>query len=101
MKNTYTTDHYETTAEGIRIVSIFDGEREIRCEFLGVVDYNNEKYVVLIPCDSTDNRVEILHLMTDSSDETKESYEPVYNDELLNTLFVLFMNKYKDQYTFE
>ena len=63
-------------------------------------DENGEEYVVLLPADDeTSDEVVILKVEdTDSDDE--ESYVSVEDEDILNTVFNMFKEKFKDEFDF-
>ena len=76
---------------------------EVHFEFLDLIDYENEEYVVLLPVtenEDEDGEVVILKVEdTDSPDE--ESYVSVDDDEILNQVFEMFKEKFQDEFNFE
>ena len=87
------------------IIVLNDEEgNEIEFEFLDLIEYEGEEYVVLLPVEEEQNdddagEVVILKLEdTDSDDE--ESYVSVDDEEVLNKVFELFKDKFKDEFNF-
>ena len=73
-------------------------------EFLDLVELDNEEYVVLLPVteegEEEEGEVVILKL-EDTDDETEEeSYIGVEDEEILNKVFAIFKEKYKDEFNF-
>ena len=73
-------------------------------EFLDLVELDNEEYVVLLPVteegEEEEGEVVILKL-EDTDDETEEeSYVGVEDEEILNEVFEIFKEKYKDEFNF-
>ena len=73
-------------------------------EFLDLVELDNEEYVVLLPVteegEEEEGEVVILKL-EDTDDETEEeSYVGVEDEEILNEVFAIFKEKYKDEFNF-
>lgn len=75
---------------------------EIRFEFLDLIEYDSEEYVVLLPVDedgeNEDGEVVILKLEDAETDE--ESYVSVDDDETLSAVFEIFKDKFKDEFNF-
>ncbi len=72
---------------------------EIRFEFLDLIEYQGEEYVVLLPEDEDAEEVVILKVEdTGSSDE--EAYVSVDNEYTLQTIFEIFKEKFRDIFTF-
>lgn len=77
---------------------------EVQFEFLDLVELDNEEYVVLLPVtdegEEEEGEVVILKL-EDTDDETEEeSYVGVEDEEILNKVFSIFKEKYKDEFNF-
>ncbi len=77
---------------------------EIRFEFLDLIEYDGEEYVVLLPVieegEEDSGEVVILKL-EESESEDEESYVSVDDEEVLNTVFQMFKEKFKDEFNFE
>lgn len=85
----------------IIILNDEDGN-EVQFEFLDLIELDGEEYVVLLPTDEDeeeDGEVVILKVEdTDSEDE--ESYVSVDDQEVLNKVFEIFKEKFKDEFNF-
>ena len=92
----------ENLDENIIILNDDEGN-EVKFEFLDLIKYEEEDYVVLLPVpdgEDEDNEVVILKLEeTDSEDE--ESYVSVDDEETLSAVFEIFKEKFKDEFNFE
>ena len=87
------------------IVILNDEEgNEVQCEFLDLVELDNEEYVVLLPVTSEgeedEGEVVILKLEDTDDDSEEESYVGVEDEEILNQVFEIFKDKYKDEFNF-
>ncbi len=70
-------------------------------EFLDLIEYQGEEYVVLLPCDETDEAAKVVILkIEDTGDEDLESYTSVDDESVLNAVFEIFKEKFKDQFNF-
>ena len=89
--------------DNIVILNDEDGN-EVKFEFLDLVDYENEQYVVLLPMaeddEEDDGEVVILKLEDTDDDSDEESYVSVDDEEVLNKVFEIFKEKFKDDYNF-
>ena len=75
---------------------------EIEFEFLDLIEYDGEEYVVLLPNDEEDDdagEVVILKL-EDTDNEEEESYVSVDDEEVLQAVFDIFKEKFKDEFNF-
>ncbi len=87
------------------IVILNDEEgNEVQFEFLDLVELDNEEYVVLLPVTSEgeedEGEVVILKLEDTDDDSEEESYVGVEDEEILNQVFEMFKDKYKDEFNF-
>lgn len=73
---------------------------EVEFEYLDVIEYEGVEYLYLIPADEEDGDDVVILKITSIDDET-ESFEGIEDEELLDTLFELFKNKWKDEFNFE
>ena len=77
---------------------------EVKFEFLDLVELEEEEYVVLLPVsedgEEDEGEVVILKLEDTDEDAEEESYVGVENEEILNKVFAIFKEKYKDEFNF-
>ncbi|MCI8344897.1 MAG: DUF1292 domain-containing protein [Clostridia bacterium] len=86
----------------IVILNDENGE-EIPFEFLDVIEYEGEEYVVLLPVEeeeSEDLGEVVILKIEDTESEDEESYVSVDDEETLNTVFEMFKEKFKDEFNF-
>jgi uncharacterized protein YrzB (UPF0473 family) len=72
---------------------------EVQFEFLDLVEYNGEEYVVLLPADDEDGEVVILKV--EAIDDDNDSYASVEDEDILMAVLQIFKNKFKDEFDFE
>ena len=92
----------EELEDNIIILNDEDG-KEIRFEFLDLIDYDDEQYVVLLPVEEEgDEPVEVVILKVEDTDDDsdEESYVSVEDEEILNKVFEIFKDKFKDEFDF-
>lgn len=87
------------------IVQLYDEEgNEVNFEFLDLVELDDEQYVVLLPIteegEEEEGEVVILKLEDSEEDEEKESYVSIEDEEILNKVFEMFKEKFKDDFDF-
>ena len=87
------------------IVVLNDEEgNEVQFEFLDLVELDDEEYVVLLPVndegEEDEGEVVILKLEDTDDDSEEESYVGVEDEEILNKVFEMFKEKYKDEFNF-
>lgn len=77
---------------------------EVKFEFLDLVELDEEEYVVLLPVteDGEEDEGEVVILKLEDNDEEsdEESYVGVEDEEILNKVFTIFKEKYKDEFNF-
>ena len=89
--------------DNIIILNDEDGN-EVKFEFLDLVELDEEEYVVLLPVseegEEDEGEVVILKLEDTDEDSEEESYVGVVDEEILNKVFAIFKEKYKDEFNF-
>ena len=89
--------------DNIVILNDEDGN-EVRFEFLDLVELDEEEYVVLLPVsaegEEDEGEVVILKLEDTAENSETESYVGVEDEEILNKVFAIFKEKYKDEFNF-
>ena len=72
---------------------------DIDFEYLDCIEYEGKEYLVLMPAD--DEATEIVILEVEPVDEETENYLSVDDEAVLNAVYAIFKEKYKDILTFE
>jgi len=86
--------------DNIIVLNDEDGN-ETEFEFLDLIEYEGEEYVVLLPVEETDDAGEVVILkLEDTESEDEESYVSVDDEETLNKVFEIFKEKFKDDFNF-
>ena len=74
---------------------------EVQFEFLDLIEYNEEEYVILLPVEETEEAGEVVILKVEHTEsEDEESYIGVEDEEELNAVFAIFKDKFKDEFNF-
>ena len=68
-------------------------------EYLDCIDYEGKEYLVLMPVDEI--ATEIIILEVEPVDEENENYLSVSDENILNAVYGIFKERYKDVLTFE
>ena len=68
-------------------------------EYLDVIEYQGKEYLILLPTEEDDGQVVILEI--EPVDEETENYLSVSDENLLNAVYDIFKEKYKDILIFE
>ena len=95
---------YEGEAlDNIVILNDEDGN-EVKFEFLDLVELDDEEYVVLLPVvdEGVEEEGEVVILkVEDTDDDTEEeSYVSVEDEDVLNKVFEIFKERFKDDFDF-
>ena len=89
--------------DNVVILNDEDGN-EVKFEFLDLIELDDEEYVVLLPVaedgEEEEGEVVILKLEDTDEDSDEESYVGVEDEEILNKVFQIFKEKYKDEFNF-
>ena len=88
----------EEEEEGVLLLTDENGE-ETAFEYLDCIEYEGKEYLVLMPMEEEDGEVVILEV--EPVDEEMENYLAVEDEALLNTIFEIFKEKFKDVLEFE
>ena len=90
--------------EEANIVVMTDEDgNEVEFEFIDLVEYEGEKYVILLPADEDDDsgEVVILRLEESEEDEETESYVGVDDDDILEAVFAIFKERFQDVFEWQ
>ncbi len=89
------------------IVSLKDEEgNDVNFEFLDLIEYEGEEYVILLPAEETEDaepdEVVILQVekTAENSEDDEETYVSVEDENVLNAVFEIFKDKFKDEFNF-
>ena len=74
--------------------------KEVRFEFLDLVEYEGEQYVVLFPVGEDSNIVTILKVEDSNGDSDEETYIFVESEDTLTAVFEIFKEKFKKEFDF-
>ena len=68
-------------------------------EYLDCLEYQGKEYLILIPADAEETQVVILEV--EPVDEENENYLAVKDEEILDAVYAIFKEKYKDVLIFD
>ena len=93
----------EELDNNIVILNDEDGN-EVQFEFLDLIDYEDEEYIVLLPIteEGEEEEGEVVILKVEDVDEEndEESYVSVDDEETLNKVLEIFKERFKDDFDF-
>ena len=94
----------EELEDNIIILNDEDG-KETKFEFLDLIELDAEEYVVLLPMaeDGEEEEGEVVILKVEDNDDEnsdEESYVSIEDEDVLNKVFEMFKEKFKDDFDF-
>ena len=70
-------------------------------EFLDLINYKDEEYVVLLPVEDSDEAGEVVILkLAESENDDEEEYVSVDDDDTLMAVFNIFKEKFAEEFNF-
>ena len=93
----------DTNNEELDNIIVLNDEEgnEAEFEFLDLIEYEGEEYVVLLPVEESEEAGEVVILkLEDTESEDEESYVSVDDEDTLNKVFEIFKEKFKDDFNF-
>ena len=88
----------EEEESGILTLTDENGQ-DVDFEYLDCIEYQGKEYLVLMPADEIST--EIIILEVEPVEEENENYLSVSDENVLNAVYDIFKEKYKDVLTFE
>ncbi len=86
--------------EEVSILTLTDENgSDVEFEYLDCIEYEGKEYLVLMPME--EDAAEIVILEVEPVDEENENYLSVSNEAVLNAVYGIFKEKYKDIMNFE
>ena len=90
--------------DNVVILNDEDGNEE-KFEFLDLIELDDEEYVVLLPVaeDGEEEEGDVVILKVEDNDDEnsdEESYVSIEDEEILNKVFEMFKEKFKDDFDF-
>lgn len=93
-------ENIELMEEEASILTLTDENGEnVDFEYLDCIELEGVEYLVLLPADDAES--EIVILQVEPVDEENENYLSVEDEGVLNAVYNIFKEKYKDVLTFE
>ena len=90
--------------EYTNVITLTDSDgSDVEFEVLDIVPYKEHEYVVMLPVDDESDSPEavILELLEAEEDNEEDMLQGVDDEEILNAVFTLFMEKNADEFQFE
>ena len=102
MENENEMENLEMENELDNLVILNDEEgQEVKFEFLDLIELEGESYIVLLPLEEDEEDAgEVVILQVEDVDTEEESYVSVEDQEVLQKVFEIFKDKFKDEFNF-
>ena len=93
-------ENIELYEEETSVLTLTDENgQDVDFEYLDCIEYQGKEYLVLMPADEISTEIVILEV--EPVDDENENYLSVEDETLLNAVYEIFKEKYKDVLTFE
>lgn len=75
---------------------------EVKFEFLDLMEYEGEEYIILLPTEENEDNDEVVILKVEDveDDPDMETYVSIDDEDTLNAVFEMFKEKFKDEFNF-
>lgn len=91
-----------TPEEEPTILTLHDDEgNEEQFEFLNVIEYQDDQYIVLFPLEEEDMEIVILRVEEIEGNDEEEAYVAVEDEAVLDAVYAIFKERFKDEFEFE
>lgn len=85
--------------EEMNILTLTDENgNDIEFEYLDVIEYQSKEYLFLMPVEEESSEIVILEI--EPVDEENENYLAVEDEQILQAVYEIFKERYKDVLTF-
>ena len=81
------------------ITFVDENGEEVTFEYLDCIEYEGKEYLALLPVEDGNNEIVILEI--EPVDEENENYLAVEDEAVLDAVYAIFKENYKDILTFE
>ena len=85
--------------EEVSILTLTDENgNDVDFEYMDCIEYEGKEYLVLMPAEDESDEIVILEI--EPVDEENENYVSVEDEKILDTVYRIFQDRFKDIYTF-
>ena len=85
--------------ESSLVTFVDENGEEVAFEYLDCIEYEGKEYLALIPAEEDSNEIVILEI--EPVDEENENYISVEDENVLQAVYGIFKDRFKDVLTFE
>lgn len=89
----------EEEEEGSILTLTDENGHDVDFDYLDCLEYQGKEYLILSPVDAVETEIVILEI--EPVDEENENYLAVEDEAILDAVYDIFKEKYKDILTFE
>lgn len=78
-----------------------ENDNEVEFEFLDLIDYNGDEFVILLPTEEVNDEAgEVVILLVESIDTEEESFSSVEDEQVLDAVFQIFKERNQADFNF-
>ncbi|MDY4754388.1 MAG: DUF1292 domain-containing protein [Candidatus Faecousia sp.] len=99
MENLDMTPDAQQEEESSILTLTDENGQDVDFEYLDCLTYQDKEYLILMPADEAETQIVILEV--EPVDDENENYLAVEDEEILDAVYGMFKEKYKDILTFE
>jgi uncharacterized protein YrzB (UPF0473 family) len=89
------------TDEDLSIITLTEEDgSETEFEFLDLIEYEGQEYVILLPLEEDEDDGAVVILSVNEVDDETEEYLSVDDEATLTAVFNIFKDKFKDDFNF-
>ena len=99
MENLDMTPDAQQEEESSILTLTDENGQNVDFEYLDCLTYQGKEYLILMPADEAETQIVILEV--EPVDDENENYLAVEDEEILDAVYGMFKEKYKDILTFE
>lgn len=99
MENLDMTPDAQQEEESSILTLTDENGQDVDFEYLDCLTYQGKEYLILMPADEAETQIVILEVQP--VDDENENYLAVEDEEILDAVYGMFKEKYKDILTFE
>ena len=99
MENLDMTPDAQQEEESSILTLTDENGQDVDFEYLDCLTYLDKEYLILMPADEAETQIVILEV--EPVDDENENYLAVEDEEILDAVYGMFKEKYKDILTFE
>ena len=99
MENLDMTPDAQQEEESSILTLTDENGQDVDFEYLDCLTYQGKEYLILMPADEAETQIVILEV--EPVDDENENYLAVEDEEVLDAVYGMFKEKYKDVLTFE